>query len=161
MQNIMFNSIITCPHCDFHKEETMPDNSCRIQYECKNCHALLKPKPGDCCVYCSYGSVECPPKQKEHLEKGNKKEQTAVADAKGKKSKIKNNLPLLLSSTILLIMLILQYGFKLSISPEINFIIYAIAYLLAGYNTLKKAGINLIKGNIFNEFSLMSIATLG
>jgi hypothetical protein len=24
---------------------------------------LLKPKPGDCCVFCSYGSVACPPVQ--------------------------------------------------------------------------------------------------
>ena len=27
------------------------------------CGALLKPKPGDCCVYCSYGDVACPPIQ--------------------------------------------------------------------------------------------------
>ena len=25
----------------------------------------LKPKKGDCCVYCSYGNVKCPPIQKE------------------------------------------------------------------------------------------------
>ena len=24
---------------------------------------LLKPKAGDCCVYCSYGTVACPPIQ--------------------------------------------------------------------------------------------------
>lgn len=23
----------------------------------------VKPKPGDCCVYCSYGTVPCPPIQ--------------------------------------------------------------------------------------------------
>jgi hypothetical protein len=23
----------------------------------------LKPEPGDCCVFCSYGSVPCPPIQ--------------------------------------------------------------------------------------------------
>ncbi|MGH7537526.1 MAG: GDCCVxC domain-containing (seleno)protein [Gemmatimonadales bacterium] len=27
------------------------------------CQKLLRPKPGDCCVFCSYGSVECPPRQ--------------------------------------------------------------------------------------------------
>ncbi len=26
-------------------------------------HAQLKPKAGDCCVYCSYGTVPCPPIQ--------------------------------------------------------------------------------------------------
>jgi PAS domain S-box-containing protein len=31
--------------------------------ECAGCGALLRPKPGDCCVFCSYGSVPCPPIQ--------------------------------------------------------------------------------------------------
>nr|WP_281243396.1 GDCCVxC domain-containing (seleno)protein [Roseovarius lutimaris] len=25
--------------------------------------AVLRPKPGDCCVYCSYADVACPPVQ--------------------------------------------------------------------------------------------------
>jgi hypothetical protein len=29
----------------------------------KGCGTLLKFKAGDCCVYCSYGSVKCPPIQ--------------------------------------------------------------------------------------------------
>lgn len=161
MQNIIFNSIITCPYCDFQKKETMPDNSCRIQYDCENCHKILQPKQGDCCIYCSYGSVECPPIQKERIEKVNKEKEMVVAGVKEKKSEIKSKGHLLLSTVILLTMLILQYGFRQSFSTTGNFIIYAIAYLLAGYSTLKKAGINLTKGNIFNEFSLMSIATLG
>jgi len=28
-------------------------------YECSRCHTLLKPKPGDSCVYCSNESVPC------------------------------------------------------------------------------------------------------
>jgi hypothetical protein len=24
---------------------------------------LLRPKPGDCCVFCSYGDMKCPPMQ--------------------------------------------------------------------------------------------------
>ena len=31
--------------------------------DCKNCKAVLKPLAGDCCVYCSYGDVKCPPIQ--------------------------------------------------------------------------------------------------
>ena len=31
--------------------------------ECTQCHALLRPKAGDCCVYCSYASQPCPPIQ--------------------------------------------------------------------------------------------------
>jgi Cd2+/Zn2+-exporting ATPase len=105
--------------------------------------------------------VECPPIQKERIEKVNKEKEMVVAGVKEKKSEIKSKGHLLLSAVILLTMLILQYGFRQSFSTTGNFIIYAIAYLLAGYSTLKKAGINLTKGNIFNEFSLMSIATLG
>jgi hypothetical protein len=35
----------------------MPVN---VFYECSQCKTLLKPKAGDCCVFCSYGSVVCP-----------------------------------------------------------------------------------------------------
>jgi hypothetical protein len=41
----------------------MPTNACQYFYECTDCRTLLKPKPGDCCVFCSYGSVPCPPIQ--------------------------------------------------------------------------------------------------
>jgi hypothetical protein len=27
--------------------------------------AQLRPKPGDCCVFCSFGSVKCPPIQEQ------------------------------------------------------------------------------------------------
>lgn len=57
-------STITCPNCGHHKAEIMPTNSCVYFYECGNCHSLLKPLEGDCCVYCSYGSAKCPSMQK-------------------------------------------------------------------------------------------------
>nr|WP_275898227.1 GDCCVxC domain-containing (seleno)protein [Halomonas binhaiensis] len=40
-------------------------DSCQWFYECGQCHALLSPKPGDCCVFCSYGSSPCPSIQHE------------------------------------------------------------------------------------------------
>ncbi|HET6630999.1 MAG TPA: GDCCVxC domain-containing (seleno)protein [Woeseiaceae bacterium] len=43
--------------------DRMPVDACRYYYHCENCHAVLKSKAGDCCVYCSYGSVRCPPAQ--------------------------------------------------------------------------------------------------
>ena len=54
------DSIITCPHCGHAQRETMPSDACQWFYACTACHALLRPKPGDCCVFCSYGSVKCP-----------------------------------------------------------------------------------------------------
>jgi len=56
-------SEITCPQCGHRRTETMPTNSCTYFYECEECGTLLKPLPGDCCVFCSYGSVKCPPIQ--------------------------------------------------------------------------------------------------
>jgi hypothetical protein len=57
------NSVITCPHCGYQKQEVMPTDACRVVYECQKCRAALRPKRGDCCVFCSYGSVKCPPIQ--------------------------------------------------------------------------------------------------
>ena len=63
MLTIALESVLTCPHCGFAKTETMPTDACWFYYECESCGALLRPKPGDCCVFCSYGSVKCPPVQ--------------------------------------------------------------------------------------------------
>lgn len=56
-------SVITCPICSHQKEETMPTDACLYFYTCEGCHQQLKPKKGDCCVFCSYGSFPCPPIQ--------------------------------------------------------------------------------------------------
>lgn len=62
-RNVELNTIITCPHCGHKKSELMPTDACQYFYECENCKQVLKPKQGDCCVYCSYGTVKCPPIQ--------------------------------------------------------------------------------------------------
>jgi len=54
-------STITCPRCEGSHTETMPGNGCTYFYECPSCGARLKPQPGDCCVFCSYGTGKCPP----------------------------------------------------------------------------------------------------
>ncbi|WP_258406731.1 GDCCVxC domain-containing (seleno)protein [Shewanella alkalitolerans] len=60
---IQLESEITCPHCGHKRVETMPQDACQFFYECLGCHEILKPLPGDCCVFCSYGTVKCPPIQ--------------------------------------------------------------------------------------------------
>jgi hypothetical protein len=60
---MILHSTITCPNCGTAKAETMPTDACQFFYDCTGCGALLRPKPGDCCVFCSYGSVPCPPVQ--------------------------------------------------------------------------------------------------
>ena len=62
---IELSSELTCPACGQRHVATMPTDACQYFLECPACHALLRPKPGDCCVFCSYGTVPCPPKQAE------------------------------------------------------------------------------------------------
>jgi len=73
MVALILQSVLTCPACRHREEETMATDSCQYLYECSACHALHKPKQGDCCVFCSYGTVACPPKQQER-EGGGKPE---------------------------------------------------------------------------------------
>jgi hypothetical protein len=56
-------STLTCPHCAARSTHTMPTNACVWFQECAACGEWLKPKPGDCCVFCSYGDARCPPQQ--------------------------------------------------------------------------------------------------
>jgi len=63
MSEVVLESTITCPNCGHKKEEIMPTDACQYFYECEECHTVLKPQSGDCCVYCSYGSMPCPPIQ--------------------------------------------------------------------------------------------------
>lgn len=64
MSAVVLESTITCPKCGFAKVETMPTDACQYFYECDGCKTLLRPNPGDCCVFCSFGSVRCPPMQR-------------------------------------------------------------------------------------------------
>src|SRR5262249_14154421 len=56
-------STVTRPPCGHQAPERMPQDACLFFYDCKGCGQRLKPQPGDCCVFCSYGSVPCPPVQ--------------------------------------------------------------------------------------------------
>lgn len=71
------------------------------------------------------------------------------------------HLPLLAAIAILFTMLGLEYGFEYIPEFPINLIIYAVAYLLAGYNVLYMAWRKASRLDFFNEFFLMSVATIG
>jgi hypothetical protein len=63
MNALTLESVLTCPACGHARRETMPIDACEYFYRCERCQALLSPKAGDCCVFCSFGSVKCPPVQ--------------------------------------------------------------------------------------------------
>lgn len=60
-------STLTCPHCGYQATEEMPTDACQYFYDCSGCGVMLKPLLGDCCVFCSFGSVPCPPVQAERV----------------------------------------------------------------------------------------------
>lgn len=62
-RDVILETTITCPACGHVETETMPTDACQWFYDCKACATVLKPLPGDCCVYCSYATVPCPPIQ--------------------------------------------------------------------------------------------------
>lgn len=62
-QTIILQSTIRCPECGHQEEETMHTDACTYFYKCTSCEIVLKPKQGDCCVFCTYGTVKCPPIQ--------------------------------------------------------------------------------------------------
>ncbi|MGH2411205.1 MAG: GDCCVxC domain-containing (seleno)protein [Chloroflexota bacterium] len=54
---------LTCPACGQRTTETMPMDACLYFYTCPRCGTRVRPRPGDCCVFCSYGNFPCQPKQ--------------------------------------------------------------------------------------------------
>jgi len=64
--DVILQSTLTCPHCDHQAVEMMPTDACQFFYDCAGCGELLRPKAGDCCVFCSYGTVPCPPIQQQN-----------------------------------------------------------------------------------------------
>jgi len=53
-------AIITCPTCGTKTEGEIPEDACLIFWDCPACRTTLRPKPGDCCVFCSYADRRCP-----------------------------------------------------------------------------------------------------
>jgi Cd2+/Zn2+-exporting ATPase len=73
----------------------------------------------------------------------------------------KSHWPLLSALAILLIMLTLEFGFKYQPPFPFNLVIFTIVFLLAGYNVLGMAFRKAKHFDFFNEFFLMSVATIG
>ncbi len=62
---IKTKSTLTCPECGFAELLEMPTDACQFFHKCESCGRVLKPMAGDCCVFCSYGDIPCPPIQEE------------------------------------------------------------------------------------------------
>lgn len=73
----------------------------------------------------------------------------------------KAHIDLLLALGILIVLIVLKYGVELEVSNAVLLIVNLIAYVLAGRNVLNLAFRKSIRGDVFNEFVLMSVATIG
>ncbi|MGH8191374.1 MAG: GDCCVxC domain-containing (seleno)protein [Rhodanobacteraceae bacterium] len=60
---LVLESAITCPECGTVTRAHMPIDACQFFWDCPGCGAVLKPRRGDCCVFCSFGNVPCPSRQ--------------------------------------------------------------------------------------------------
>lgn len=70
MEEIKTQATLICPKCGQSQKVTMPTNACQHFYKCIHCAEMLKPKEGDCCVFCSHADSKCPPKQVEAKQSG-------------------------------------------------------------------------------------------
>ncbi|WP_370624722.1 GDCCVxC domain-containing (seleno)protein [Polynucleobacter sp. 80A-SIGWE] len=52
-------STITCPICLNAEILALPKGSSQHLYRCHSCKTILRPKSGDCCIFCSFGSIDC------------------------------------------------------------------------------------------------------
>jgi hypothetical protein len=79
-RSITRQTIVTCPSCGFRKEETMPDDQSTYFYTCSHCGKVLKPIFGDCCVFCSYGTMMCPTEQRRALREASEQVRRYVGE---------------------------------------------------------------------------------
>ncbi|MGI8599882.1 MAG: heavy metal translocating P-type ATPase [Chitinophagaceae bacterium] len=68
---------------------------------------------------------------------------------------------LLLALAILIVLLVLEYGFNIELPNIAALVINLMAYILAGRKVLDLAFRKSKRGDFFNEFVLMSVATIG
>jgi hypothetical protein len=59
-------TVIRCPACGIESVAPMPEEACLYFWDCPACNTVVRPKAGDCCVFCSYGSAPCPPAADRH-----------------------------------------------------------------------------------------------
>ena len=79
-KSVVLVSTLTCPSCGARRDETMPENECVYFYTCTQCKRVLKPIFGDCCVFCSYGTVMCPAEQRRALDDASESIRRYVGD---------------------------------------------------------------------------------
>lgn len=82
-------------------------------------------------------------------------------DHSGQRSNFKAYIPAIISFVMLIIGIALDYFNTIFFTDWLRIIWYTIAYLPVGFPVLREGWKNIKKGDVFTEFFLMSIATIG
>ena len=139
--------------------------------DCASCAAKIEnslKKEGFCSVSVNFvrkeatleGNMEAARKVIQQVEPG-----IRVLDASGTRRAAEDEessgTPVAMIAAVLLfaVGLIFRYGFAVNNVPL--FLLFSVAYLLAGWKVLRSAFLNAIRGNLFDENFLMTIATFG
>ncbi len=101
------------------------------------------------------------PEEKAHVENDGHDHSVVGGGAEHDKDGWRSHWDLLLALAILVVLLLLEYGFKIELPNIPALVINLVAYLLAGRKVLDLAFRKSKRGDIFNEFVLMSVATIG
>ncbi|WP_425451323.1 GDCCVxC domain-containing (seleno)protein [Leucothrix pacifica] len=57
---IIYKTNVTCPGCGCIDTRVMKFEVVEQTYHCPSCQNVYAKKLGSCCIYCSYGSKNCP-----------------------------------------------------------------------------------------------------
>jgi Cd2+/Zn2+-exporting ATPase len=87
--------------------------------------------------------------------------QSTAKTAGNEKNGWKSHWHLLLALAILIVLLVLEYGFRIEPKKYVALPINIVAYLLAGHGVINLAWRKSKRGDFFNEFVLMTVATVG
>ncbi|MGB0846810.1 MAG: GDCCVxC domain-containing (seleno)protein [Thiolinea sp.] len=60
MPTIILECTLTCPSCQTKESLTMVQGRSESFFTCTHCSTTHLTKLGECCIYCSYGTVSCP-----------------------------------------------------------------------------------------------------
>ncbi|MCP3659641.1 MAG: hypothetical protein GY830_04700 [Bacteroidetes bacterium] len=66
MEEIKYQSVLTCPKCSKTQIEKFSDvDCCHLSFKCRSCGFVMEPKQDGTCALCNYGTVKCPATQKD------------------------------------------------------------------------------------------------
>ncbi|RPD44029.1 heavy metal translocating P-type ATPase [Paracnuella aquatica] len=120
-----------------------------------------KPKEGEGLELNELSKIAETSEEKKHAENDGHDHEHAGSGVKKDEAGWKSHWDLLLALLILVALLVLEYGFRTELPNVVALVLNLIAYILAGRKVLDLAFRKAKRGDFFNEFVLMSVATIG